>query len=79
MSVFDGWIAMKSSTLFLGIHSKDVVAILHLLVALARHFRCVHPLPRNVIIKRIHLKQLENKLESSIVIERITGEDIGPT
>ena len=38
------------------IHSKDLVAILHLLVALARRFRCQYPLPRNVAIKRIHLK-----------------------
>lgn len=61
------------------IHSKDPVAILHLLVALARYFRCPHPLPRNVKIKRIYLKQLEDKLETRIFVEEITGEDIGPT
>ena len=61
------------------VHSKDVVAILHLLVALARHFRCPYPLPRNVSIKRILLKQQEKKLDSSIMVEEITGDDIGPT
>ena len=61
------------------IHSKDVVAILHLLVALARHFRCPHPLPRNVTVRRILLKQFENKLHSQIIEEEITGDDIGPT
>lgn len=60
-------------------HSKDVVAILHLMVALSRHFRCPHPLPRNVSIKRIFLKQLENKLDSRIIVDQITGDDIGPT
>ena len=62
-----------------GIHSQEVVEILHLLVALARHFRCPHPLPRHVQIKRIHLKQLDNKLETSLFVEEITGADIGPT
>jgi hypothetical protein len=66
-------------TLTLGIHSQEVVEIFHLLVALARHFRCPHPLPRHVQIKRIHLKQLENKLETSLSVEEITGADIGPT
>jgi parvin len=63
----------------LAVHSKDVVAILHLLVALARHFRCPYPLPRNVTIRRILLKQLDKKLDSSIFEEQITGDDIGPT
>ena len=60
-------------------HSKDVVAILHMLVALARHFRCPYPLPKNVVIRRILLKQLEKKLDSSIIVDEITGDDIGPT
>ncbi len=65
--------------LIVGVHNKDVVSILHLLVALARHFRSSHTLPRNVSIKRILLKQLDNKLDSSIIVEQITGDDIGPT
>jgi len=63
----------------LGIHSKDVVSIMHLLVALSRHFRSGHTLPRNVTIKRILLKQLDNKLDSNIVVDQITGDDVGPT
>ena len=62
-----------------GIHSQEVVEIFHLLVALARHFRCPRPLPRHVQIKRIHLKQLENKMETKLFVEEITGDDIGPT
>jgi parvin len=61
------------------IHSKDPVAILHMLVAMARYFRCPYTLPRNVRVKRILLKQLEHKLDSKIYIEEITGENIGPT
>eukprot|EP00731_Ephydatia_muelleri_P029740 Em0021g263a len=61
------------------IHSKDIVATLHLLVALARHFRCKLPLTKNVKIKRIHLVQRENKLDSTLFEEEITGSDIGPT
>lgn len=61
------------------IHSKDPVAILHMLVAMARFFRCPHQLPRNVRVKRIRLRQLEHKLDSEIYVEEITGENIGPT
>ena len=50
-----------------------------MLVALARHFRCPHPLPWHVQIKRIHLKQLENKLETKLFVEEITGAVIRPT
>ena len=64
---------------YAGVHSQEVIEIFHLLVALAHHFRCPHPLPRHVQIKRIHLKQLENKLETKLFIEGITGADIGPT
>lgn len=42
--------------LLIAIHSKDIVSILHLLVALASYFRCKHSMPRNVVIKRILLK-----------------------
>ncbi|XP_065909499.1 beta-parvin-like [Dysidea avara] len=61
------------------IFSKDAVAILHLLVAMARHFGCRHELPPNVQIRRIYFKQLEKKLETKLYQESITGEDTGPT
>ena len=41
------------------IHSKDPVAILHMLVAMARYFRCPYTLPRNVRVKRILLKVIK--------------------
>ncbi|CAH3180903.1 unnamed protein product, partial [Porites lobata] len=36
-----------------GIHDKDIVAILHLLVALARHFECPQKLPSGVTINTV--------------------------
>ena len=45
-----------SLPLLVVIHSKDVVAILHLLVALASYYRCKYHIPQNVKIKRIYLK-----------------------
>lgn len=38
------------------IHSKNVVAILHLLVSLARHFRAPVRLPENVIVSVVIVK-----------------------
>ena len=49
------------------IHSKDVVAILHMLVAMARYFHCRYPLPRNVRVKRIHLKVTNPPLLSRLI------------
>ena len=51
-----GCCVMSFPCLHTAIHSKDVVAILHMLVAMARYFHCRYPLPRNVRVKRIHLK-----------------------
>jgi len=64
---------------FIAIFSKDAVAILHLLVAMARHFGCRHELPVNVSVRRIYFKQLEKKLETKLYEEPITGDDTGPT
>jgi len=41
---------MKYCLVWLAIHSKNLVAILHLLVSLARHFRAPIRLPENVYI-----------------------------
>ncbi|XP_003390571.1 PREDICTED: alpha-parvin-like [Amphimedon queenslandica] len=60
------------------IHSKDVVSILHLLVALASYYRCKHHIPQNVKIKRIYLKQHQNRLETKLYEEEITSRDYGP-
>lgn len=39
------------------VHSKNVVAILHLLVALARHFRAPIRLPENVSVNVVVVKK----------------------
>ena len=41
----------------LGIHDKDIVAILHLLVALARHFECPQKLPGGVTINTVIMQK----------------------
>lgn len=64
---------------FVAIFSKDAVAILHFLVAMARHFGCRHELPLNVSVRRIYFKQLEKKLETKLYEEAITGDDTSPT
>lgn len=37
-------------SLMIGVHTKNLVAILHLLVALARHFRAPIRFPENVCV-----------------------------
>lgn len=41
------------------IHSKNVIAILHLLVSLARHFRAPVRLPENVIASVVIVKVIK--------------------
>lgn len=57
------------------IHSKDAVAILHILVALARHYRIRQTIPKNVKVRRIRLKQHLDRLETVLFEETITGEE----
>jgi parvin len=61
------------------IHSKNVVAILHLLVALVRHFRAPIRLPENVSVVVIVVKKAGGKLTSEKFDEQITSqyEDVG--
>jgi parvin len=44
------------------IHSKNIVAILHLLVALVRHFRAPIRLPENVKVTVVVVKKTGSKL-----------------
>jgi parvin len=44
------------------VHSKNVVAILHLLVALVRHFRAPIRLPENVSVTVVVVKKIGTKL-----------------
>lgn len=43
------------------VHSKNLVAILHLLVSLARHFRAPIRLPENVTVNVVIVQVIKNK------------------
>lgn len=43
------------------VHSKNLVAILHLLVSLARHFRAPIRLPENVTVNVVIVQVLKSK------------------
>ena len=55
-----------------GIHDKDIVAILHLLVALARHFECPQKLPSGVTINTVIVQKKKGILLPQKVVEEIT-------
>ncbi|XP_015923944.1 beta-parvin [Parasteatoda tepidariorum] len=61
------------------IHSKNVVAILHLLVSLARHFRAPIRLPENVVINVVVVQKKEGMLHTRTVAEELTStyDDLG--
>lgn len=61
------------------IHSKNIVAILHLLVSLARHFRAPIKMPENCIIKVVIVQKRDGQLHHRIVDEELTGtyDDLG--
>lgn len=61
------------------IHSKNLVAILYLLVALARHFRAPIRLPEHVSIKVVVVQKVQGQLQHKIVMESVTSayDDIG--
>ena len=55
-----------------GIHDKDIVAILHLLVALARHFECSQKLPSGVTINTVIVQKKGGILLPQKVVQEIT-------
>ncbi|KAL1518014.1 hypothetical protein ABEB36_001700 [Hypothenemus hampei] len=61
------------------IHSKNIVAIIHLLVALARHFRPPVRLTENVSVDVYVVKKRQGQLSHQKVRERLTTEydDVG--
>jgi parvin len=61
------------------VHSKNIVAILHLLVALARHFRAPVRLPENVAVAVVVVKKKDGSLSHRTVLEEITStyDDLG--
>lgn len=58
--------------LFLEIHDKNIVAILHLLTALARHFDCPQKLPAGVNISMVVVQKKGGILLPQKVVEEIT-------
>lgn len=61
------------------IHSKNLIAILHLLVALARHFRAPIRMPENVYVNMVVVQKRDGMLQPRRIAEEITGtnEDVG--
>ncbi|CAI6362586.1 unnamed protein product [Macrosiphum euphorbiae] len=61
------------------VHSKNLVAILHLLVSLARHFRAPIRLPENVTVNVVIVQKRDGVLKNRTVIEEITSryDDLG--
>lgn len=61
------------------IHSKNIVAITHLLVALARHFRPPVRLTEHVSVDVVVVRKQNGQLKSNIVREILTKayEDVG--
>ncbi|KAL3276207.1 hypothetical protein HHI36_020925, partial [Cryptolaemus montrouzieri] len=61
------------------IHSKSIVPILHLLVALARHFRPPVRLPENVSVSVTVVQKSQGQLMHRVIREVITSEysDVG--
>ncbi|XP_059393939.1 alpha-parvin-like [Carassius carassius] len=55
------------------VHAKNIVAILHLLVALSQHFRAPIRLPDHVSIQVVVVQKREGILQSRQIQEEITG------
>ncbi len=69
---------IKDSFIFSqGIHDKDIVAILHLLVSLARHFECPRKLPGGVTINMVVVQKKGGILLPMKVVEEITAATEG--
>ncbi|KAK7108107.1 beta-parvin-like [Littorina saxatilis] len=61
------------------VHTKNLVAILHLVVALARHFRAPIRLPENVCVTLLVVQKVDGVLQTRRITEEITStnDDIG--
>lgn len=61
------------------IHSKNIVAITHLLVALARHFRPPVRLPEHVSVDVVIIQKVRNQLIHKTIKEYLTKtyDDVG--
>merc|ERR1712150_77697 len=61
------------------VHTKNIVSILHLLVALARHFRAPIRLPENVVVDVVIVQKKDGLLVHRVIAEQLTTEydDLG--
>jgi parvin len=61
------------------VHTKNIVSILHLLVALARHFRAPIRLPENVVVEVVIVTKREGVLTHRVIAEELTSfyDDVG--
>lgn len=61
------------------IHSKNLVAIVHLLVSLVRHFRAPIRLPENVFVNVVIAQQNQGQINAQKFKEQLTSEynDVG--
>lgn len=61
------------------IHTKNIVSILHLLVALARHFRAPIRLPEKVVVEVVIVTKREGVLTHRVIAEELTSfyDDLG--
>jgi len=61
------------------VHTKNIVSILHLLVALARHFRAPIRLPENVVVDVVIVTKKEGVLTHRVIAEELTSfyDDVG--
>ncbi|KAL4681309.1 hypothetical protein H8959_006786 [Pygathrix nigripes] len=66
--LYDGQVLQK----LLAIHGKNLVAILHLLVSLAMHFRAPIRLPEHVTVQVVVVRKREGLLHSSHISEELT-------
>ena len=61
------------------VHTKNIVSILHLLVALARHFRAPIRLPEHVVVEVVIVQKKDGILVHRVIAEELTGQydDLG--
>jgi len=61
------------------VHTKNILSILHLLVALARHFRAPICLPKKVVVNVVLVKKKDGVLTRRVIAEELTGnyDDVG--
>ena len=61
------------------VHTKNIVSILHLLVALVRHFRAPVRLPEEVVVDVVIVTKREGRLQHRVIAEEVTAryDDLG--